>query len=149
MKAFLFLCITLISSVSLYAQDKADALQVVDQLFVGMHTRNADILADIFHESATLFSTSKNPEGAYTLTQDSVAAFINQITSIPTSVQIEERILEKSIQIDANLAQVFTPYEFYVNGKLSHCGANMFLLIYQNKTWKILNITDTRRKDCE
>ena len=50
--------------------------------------------------------------------------------------------------IDGKLAQVWVPYHFYLNGMLSHCGANSFQLMKENEDWKIISILDTRRKNC-
>ncbi|HOD10564.1 MAG TPA: nuclear transport factor 2 family protein, partial [Flavobacterium sp.] len=41
---------------------------------------------------------------------------------------------------------VWTPYEFYVNEKLSHSGVNAFTLFKENEKWKIIHLIDTRRK---
>ncbi len=131
------------------AQTKEGALQVVDQLFEAMHTRNTTLASSLFHESATMMSTHKDKSGEYVLTNDSVANFIMQIGSIPASMKIEERIHDKIIQLDENLAQVYTPYTFLVNDNISHCGANTFLMVFLDDRWQILNITDTRRKNCE
>jgi hypothetical protein len=44
------------------------------------------------------------------------------------------------------MANVWTPYEFYINEKLSHIGVNSFTLLLENNIWKIVHIIDTRRK---
>jgi hypothetical protein len=64
-----------------------------------------------------------------------------------TKGDLDERIIIEAIHTDGHLASVFTPYSFYVKGKLSHCGANSFQLVKQNTEWKIQYIIDTRRKD--
>ncbi|WP_238584548.1 hypothetical protein [Chryseobacterium sp. Leaf180] len=61
--------------------------------------------------------------------------------------KIDEQIEFSSIQIDGDLASVFTPYQFYYEGKLAHCGANSFQLVRKNGIWKIQYLIDTRRKD--
>jgi len=57
-----------------------------------------------------------------------------------------EKLLDYKIQIDGPLAHVWTPYEFYVNGKLSHSGVNSFTLFKEKDAWQIIHIIDTRRK---
>jgi hypothetical protein len=59
----------------------------------------------------------------------------------------DERIKIESIKIDADLATVWTPYQFYYQEKFSHCGVNTFTLVRQKGEWKINYIIDTRRKD--
>ena len=74
------------------------------------------------------------------------SAFLKSIASIPVNMKFEERILNKNIQIDGNLAHVWTPYEFYINDQLSHIGANSFTLYNENGKWHIIHLIDTRRK---
>ena len=45
------------------------------------------------------------------------------------------------------MAHVWVPYKFYLNGMLSHCGANSIQLIKEEEGWKIISLLDTRRKN--
>ena len=58
----------------------------------------------------------------------------------------DERISQYKIQIDGNLAHVWTPYPFWFNDQLSHCGANAFTLAKTDKGWKIIHLIDSRRQ---
>lgn len=51
--------------------------------------------------------------------------------------------------MDGPLATAWTPYAFYLGDTLSHCGTNAFQLAKLKDDWKIIQITDTRRKDCD
>jgi hypothetical protein len=42
---------------------------------------------------------------------------------------------------------LFPEYTFYVGDQMSHCGVNAFQLMKTTEGWKIIGITDTRRKD--
>lgn len=88
--------------------------------------------------------TEKNNVG--TLTFDSNSVFCKSVAAIPKNLKIEERLLSYNIQIDGTMANVWTPYEFYINEKLSHIGVNSFTLLLENNSWKIVHIIDTRRK---
>jgi len=59
----------------------------------------------------------------------------------------DERLLDYNIQVDGNMANVWTPYEFWFNGTFSHCGVNSFQLFNDNGNWKIIYLMDTRRKE--
>ncbi len=72
--------------------------------------------------------------------------FYKSIATIPLSMKFEEKILSFKVQIDGSMAHVWTPYEFYVNDKLSHSGVNSFQLYKDNEVWKVVYIIDTRRK---
>jgi hypothetical protein len=56
-------------------------------------------------------------------------AFYKSIASIPNEMKFQEKLLSLSIQIDVAMAHAWTPYEFYINEKLSHKGVNAFTLI--------------------
>jgi hypothetical protein len=76
--------------------------------------------------------------------------FYVSMATIPADFIFSEKILNYSIQVDGAIAQVWTPYEFYINGKLSHKGVNAFTLFKESKgavsEWKIIYVIDTRRK---
>ena len=44
------------------------------------------------------------------------------------------------------MEHVWTTYEFYVNGTLSHTEVNAFTLFKKDNHWKIIYLIDTRRK---
>ena len=75
--------------------------------------------------------------------------FITSILSIPENQKFEEKLLSFDIKIDGNMANAWTPYEFWFNDQFSHCGVNSFQLIKVDNAWKIFFLVDTRRKDCE
>ncbi|RAK70182.1 nuclear transport factor 2 family protein [Hymenobacter edaphi] len=59
----------------------------------------------------------------------------------------DERITFERVLIDAQLASVWTPYQFYAGATFSHCGYNSFQLVKLPQGWRIAYVIDTRRKD--
>jgi hypothetical protein len=66
----------------------------------------------------------------------------------PGTTHIEERIRDPLIRIDNDLAVVWAPFEFLVDGKVDHCGTDLFNLIRTDGKWLIASIADTGRKTC-
>jgi hypothetical protein len=62
--------------------------------------------------------------------------------------QIEERIHDPLMRVDNDLAMVWVPFEFRVNGKVDHCGTDLFNLVHMDGKWLIANFGATVRKDC-
>jgi hypothetical protein len=62
--------------------------------------------------------------------------------------QIEERIHDPLMRVDGDLAMVWAPFEFRLNGKLDHCGTDLFNLVHTDGEWLIANFAATVRKDC-
>ena len=61
---------------------------------------------------------------------------------------IEERIHDPLVRIDHDLAVVWAPFEFLVDGKVDHCGTDLFNLVWMDGKWLIAGVADTGRKDC-
>lgn len=66
----------------------------------------------------------------------------------PGTTHIEERIHDPLVRIDHDLAVVWAPFEFLVDGKVDHCGTDLFNLVHTDGKWVIASIADTGRNDC-
>jgi hypothetical protein len=66
----------------------------------------------------------------------------------PGTTQIEERIHDPLIRIDNDLAVVWAPFEFLVDGKVDHCGTDLFNLVRVDGRWMIASVADTGTKVC-
>jgi len=62
--------------------------------------------------------------------------------------QIEERIHDPLVRVDNDLAVVWAPFDFLVDGKVDHCGTDLFNLVRADGKWLIASVADTDRKDC-
>ena len=131
---------------STYSQAQNQEIQkIVENFFEAFHAKDTLKLKALCDETMLLQSISENAKGTK-LSNDSPQVFFKSIASIPTEVKFQEKILSYSIQVDGSMAHAWTPYEFYVNGKLSHKGVNAFTLFKKDNTWKIVHLIDTRRK---
>ncbi len=131
-------------SISISAQEK-EIKQSISVFFDGLQTADTLKIQSVCHKEMKLQSImEKNAVG--TLSFETNEEFYKSIAGIPKNLKIEERILSYKIQIDGSMANVWTPYEFYIDGKLSHIGTNSFTLLLENNIWKIVHIIDTRRK---
>lgn len=60
-----------------------------------------------------------------------------------------ERIWNPDVRIRGSIASVWTPYDFWLDGNLSHCGIDAFDLIRTPEGWKIAGGTYTTETRCE
>ncbi|MBB6331227.1 putative ATPase with chaperone activity [Chryseobacterium sediminis] len=134
--------ILLLFSVACFGQQSQDIEKPIRNLFLGMKNADPELVKSAFTENAVLQTITKDG----TVKSDSIPDFVASVSKF-TKGDLDERIIIEAIHTDGNLASVFTPYSFYLKGKLSHCGANSFQLVKQNNEWKIQYIIDTRRKD--
>lgn len=153
MKNFILIFLFLTIYIPLFAQQSEEekaVKAVIVQLFEGMQKHDSTMIRACFHPSARMQSVGADRKtGVVGLTTEaSVDGFVKSIGSIPMNVKLEERVLSYEIRTDAQMATAWTPYEFYVNEKLQHCGVDAFQFYKTDKGWKIITIADTRRK-CE
>ena len=50
-----------------------------------------------------------------------------------------------AIEVDGDMAMVWAPYRFTIDGKLSHCGYNHYSLVRDAGRWKIADIAWSQR----
>ncbi|WP_291724051.1 nuclear transport factor 2 family protein [Bernardetia sp.] len=133
---------------SLSETDK-EVILPIEQLFEGMLKGDSSLIRQAFYENANLKTVIKDKNDNIVLRVDSLENLLNAVAT-PHEKPYREKILSYEIKTDENLAQVWTPYKFYVGETFSHCGANAFHLIKTKEGWKIISITDTRhREGCE
>ena len=66
----------------------------------------------------------------------------------PGKTQIEERIHNPLVRIDNDLAVVWAPFDFLIDGKVDHCGTDLFNLVRVDGKWMIATVADTGTKNC-
>lgn len=146
----IILCIlpTLLSSFAVQAQSSEETVKkTIEQLFKGMKTADSAMVSQTFAPDARMMTVVEQ-EGITSLQEGSVSRFLTAIGT-PHDEMWDERILDYQIRIDGKMATAWTPYQFYLGATFSHCGVNAFQLYQSDDGWKIVQVTDTRRKeDC-
>lgn len=125
---------------------KQDIQKSIEFFFDAFHQKDSVKLKLVCSDKMILQSISESKTKGYKLSDESANLFYKSIASIPSNVKFHEKILNYNIQIDGSMAHVWTPYEFYLNDKLSHSGVNAFTLFKEKDSWKIIYLIDTRRK---
>ena len=102
-------------------------------------------MKSVMHPYMTMQTAYLDTEQQNVLLYVKSSAFLKYAATTATTQKWEENLKDYIVQSDGNVAHVWTPYEFYADGKFSHCGANSFTLVYTDESWKIFNIIDSRR----
>lgn len=148
MRHFLIV-LTILFSTSAFGQNAEDSVKAtINALFTAMRNADGEGVKNTFASDAVLQTISRDKKGEPLVITDTVAAFADFINTVKKD-SADERISFGTIQTDGPLAIAWTPYEFYYNGKFSHCGVNSFQLIRAYGVWKIQYLIDTRRKNCK
>jgi hypothetical protein len=80
-------------------------------------------------------------------TQQTVRSLVERFPA-STGRKLEERIHDPLIRIDEDLAVIWAPYEFMVDGKVDHCGVDLVEAVRRDGRWLISGLADTSRKTC-
>lgn len=146
MKPILITLTLVFCAAASHSQTTEDSIKAtVNMLFEGMKNGDASMVSSAFSDSAVLQTISRDKEGRTIIRNEQVKNFA-EFVGKQKKGSADERISFETIKVDGPLAAVWTPYQFYYEGKFSHCGVNSFQLVRINGQWKIQYLIDTRRR---
>jgi hypothetical protein len=128
------------------SENEADIKKVIKLFFKGLQSGDSTTIKKTITSDAILQTTFIDKEGESILRTEDFNKFLKSIASKKSEDNWEEKLLSYNIQIDGNMANVWTPYKFYLNYKFSHCGVNSFQLFHNGEKWNIIYLIDTRRR---
>jgi hypothetical protein len=113
--------------------DKAAVLAVVDRFMSAVSTN------DMAEMSALRL------EGGFNIVERPGEAGATLITRRPFAPNAKpgnyrERYWDPVVHVRGGIAVVWTPYEFWIDGKTSHCGIDVFEMMKEQGTWRIANM---------
>ncbi|OGX88291.1 nuclear transport factor 2 family protein [Hymenobacter coccineus] len=123
--------------------ETAAVKQTITTFFDGMRRGDSTLVRRTLAPGAVFHGIGGQPVALQT---ESIAGFLKAVGT-PHAEVWDERVQFERVLIDANLASVWAPYEFYLGSKFSHCGYDSFQLVKLASGWKIAHIIDTRRKE--
>jgi hypothetical protein len=126
--------------------ETAAVKQTINAFFEGMRRGDSTLVRRTLAPGAVLHSIGGKPGQPAALQVESVNGFLKAVGS-PHAETWDERVQVARVLLDASLASVWAPYEFYLGSKFSHCGYDSFQLVKLADGWKIAYIIDTRRKE--
>jgi len=132
----------LISSLQAGTTEQQAVLAPVTALFDGMAKRDPEAIKKTLLTGGTMVLMRDGKP-----TRMTFEAFVDRVGS-PGKTHIEERIHNPLVRIDHDLAVVWAPFEFLTEGKVDHCGTDLFNLVRIDGKWLIASVADTGRKNC-
>lgn len=132
-----------------FAQNKSEELSAIkhtiNAMFDGMRKGDSSLVRTAFAPNMVLQTIVTRNNQTEVRTQPA-AGFLKAVGT-PHDQIWDEQITFDAIQVDDNLASVWTSYKFFLGKEFSHCGVNSFQLVKMNGSWKITYLIDTRRKE--
>jgi hypothetical protein len=119
-------------------------LAVVQRVFDGMRTADSAMVRSHFSTGARFALVAVRDTPA-TIRYQPVDGWINAIAN--SARRWDEQIYDVQVRVDGNIAQVWAPYTFYLDGKVRHCGVDAIELLRDSQGWKITQLSDTQRRE--
>ena len=127
---------------------EAAVMAPINAMFSGLEARDgAMILAQTRLDGGATVATEK-ADGTHSVRHLSWADFAGGIK--PGPERYKETLLDPAVEVDGDVAMVWSRYVFTIDGKPHHCGVDHFDLVRENGAWKIQNVTwSSRTTGCE
>lgn len=119
--------------------DSAAVLAVVQRFFDAMTRQDSIMLRGVLASGAHLSSVLAGGTEPARFQSDS--AFIVRIAT--SKRKLLERMWTPSVRMGGDIASVWTPYDFHIDGKFSHCGVDIFDLLRTAVGWRIVSVAYT------
>lgn len=132
---------------SAHAQDsKQDVLQVAQAFMDAIGQGDTTAFRSLFLPGAMIYIVREKDGQSVTASRSPFTE-----TFRPSTVIREEmKDTGVEVQVHRNLAQVWAPYNLWVNGTFSHCGIDVFTLIKTSRGWRIATVSYSIEKEgCE
>jgi hypothetical protein len=116
-------------------------------MMAGIERRDAAMIMAQVRPDGSATAVVENSDGTTTVRRSDWATYLAAIKPGPEHYQAT--LGNPAVEIDGNIAMVWVPYSFKIDGRELHCGVDHFDLVRENAEWKVLNETWTQRKsDC-
>ncbi|MBC9031305.1 nuclear transport factor 2 family protein [Sphingomonas sp. JC676] len=128
--------------------EEAAVITPINALFASLAARDGTTVAASVVPEGRATGVATKPDGSQTVRSLSWTEFAANLK--PGPERYEERITNPAIEIDGDIAMVWAPYTFLIDGKIHHCGVDHFDLVRTSGGWKILNATwSSRTTGCQ
>lgn len=125
--------------------ERGAVLAVVHRLFDGRRRGDSAAVRSVFHPQVFL-ATAVVRKGTPVIEIDTLEKLVTAVGT-PHDEVWDERLSNEVVHIDGSLASVWTDYSFYVGSRFSHCGVDAFQIAKAGGAWRIIALTDTRRRE--
>jgi len=121
--------------------DRAAVIATVQGLFDAMAARDADKAASLLIDQGTGLRLGRDAEGRPSLRRSENRDFAMALNQ--AEADYLERIWDAKVMVAGDIAVLWAPYDFHLNGEFHHCGIDLIQLFRIDGAWKIGNISWT------
>lgn len=113
------------------ANPEDEALATVQAFMDALGKRDTAALSDLLLPEGQLVGVQDDGSVRFLAHADYLRSLENG------SGELHEVIFDTSVRVLGNFASVWAPYNFYLDGRLHHCGANNFSLVRHADRWRV------------
>jgi hypothetical protein len=126
------------SAVASPGDDEAEVTRLAHDFMQALSERNTSRLDELMAPHARLFSIREGDAGPVygVRTREE---FLEGLAGGESA--FVERIWEPVVEVAGRVAMVFAPYDFHLNGELSHCGIDILAFMKLEEGWKVTSVT--------
>lgn len=122
------------------ATDERAVLAPIDGVFAALRTGDSAALRFVYPDGRVTATGTRSTSSG--LRQESWSQFV---TRVSPATAFDETISDPAIEIDGDVAMLWTPYVVRVGGTVANCGIDHFDLVRENGAWKVMNLTFSSR----
>ena len=120
--------------------DKAAVVATVQKFFDTMASRDVEGARRVLMPEGRMFSV-REQNGQPATRASAVEDYLKNLGE--RKQENRERMWNPEVRIHGGIASLWTPYDFWADGKFSHCGVDIFDLVKAPDGWKIASVTYT------
>jgi len=128
------------------SNERKAILKVVQEFFDTMTSRDVESARQVLIPEGRFHSVRQQDAG-YVVQTFTNEGYLKDLSK--GKEQYRERMWNSKVLIRGLIATVWTPYDFWIDGKFSHCGIDSFNLIKSNGEWKIAGGVYTVERKCK
>lgn len=121
--------------------EETAVLVAVQQFFDSMTSRDANRARAVLDPEGDFVSVRWNERGERVVRRASIRAYLEGLGA--EGATYRERMWDAEVSVHGPIAVVWTPYDFHIDGRFSHCGIDAFQLLRTEAGWIITGGTYT------
>ncbi len=119
-----------------------EIIETVDSFFIALNQQDSVMLDRLVLRDGQVWSVLMGKEKKFRS-----RLFADDMKEFTRTHEWKEIAKDCEVHYKEGLAIAWVPYDFYLNGKLSHSGMNLFTLAPDQNGWKIIQVSYTVHKD--
>ena len=115
-------------------EERVAVMAALDSFFVALRERDPALLSRAVSSRST-WTTAAYRNGAVVLRRRPALQDVEALTQAKEA--LHERLMDPAVRVDGDIALVWSPYQFHIGERLSHCGHDGFRLVREDGRWRL------------